>query len=157
MASPGFLRALFYKWRSSYALWGMNSPHSGLPGVLICIYRATKSICTLSLGHIVTLCLSHHDQLRNNAVQILFSMIVSEYHQSEHFDGIENELVTTARFPFQCRTAKETTFSRAFFIGQLRHMFDTSDVDEQLRDQLSNFLDSVDLFLELLLSGSSAA
>ena len=103
------------------------------------------------VGHIVTLCLSHHDQLRNNAVQILFSMIVSEYHQSEHFDGIENELVTRLDSLFMS-DSKGDDISRAFFIGQLRHMFDTSDVDEQLRDQLSNFLDSVDLFLELLLS-----
>lgn len=39
-----------------------------------------------------------------------------------------------------------------FFIGQLRHLFETSDVDEQLRERIANFLDSVDLFLELLLS-----
>ncbi|KAF8894918.1 cytoplasmic protein [Gymnopilus junonius] len=103
------------------------------------------------VGHVVNLCLSHHDQLRNNAVQILFSMIVSEYHQSEHFDGIENELVTRLDSLFMS-DSKGDDISRAFFIGQLRHMFDTSDVDEQLRDQLSNFLDSVDLFLELLLS-----
>ncbi|KDR75412.1 hypothetical protein GALMADRAFT_249465 [Galerina marginata CBS 339.88] len=103
------------------------------------------------VGHVVNLCLSHHDQLRNNAVQILYSMIVSEYHQSEHFDGIENELVTRLDSLFMS-DSKGDDISRAFFIGQLRHMFDTSDVDEQLRDQLSNFLDSVDLFLELLLS-----
>jgi dedicator of cytokinesis protein 3 len=78
-------------------------------------------------------------------------MIVSEYHQSEHFDGIENELVTRLDSLFMS-DSKGDDISRAFFIGQLRHMFDTSDVDEQLRDQLSNFLDSVDLFLELLLS-----
>ncbi|KAJ3508883.1 hypothetical protein NLJ89_g5517 [Agrocybe chaxingu] len=103
------------------------------------------------VGHVVNLCLSHHDQLRNNAVQILYSMIVSEYHQSEHFDEIENELVTRLDSLFMS-DSKGDDISRAFFIGQLRHLFDTSDVDEQLRDQVSNFLDSVDLFLELLLS-----
>ncbi|KAF8160994.1 hypothetical protein B0H34DRAFT_746533 [Crassisporium funariophilum] len=103
------------------------------------------------VGHVVNLCLSHHDQLRNNAVQILYSMIVSEYHQSEHFDAIENELVTRLDSLFMS-DSKGDDISRAFFIGQLRHLFDTSDVDEQLRDQVSNFLDSVDLFLELLLS-----
>ena len=45
------------------------------------------------VGHVVNLCLSHHDRLRNNAVQILYSMIVSEYHISQNFDDIENELV----------------------------------------------------------------
>jgi dedicator of cytokinesis protein 3 len=103
------------------------------------------------VGHVVNLCLSHHDQLRSNAVQILYSMIVSEYHQSEHFDEIENELVTRLDSLFMS-DSKGDDISRAFFIGQLRHLFDTSDVDDQLRDRVSNFLDSVDLFLELLLS-----
>ncbi|KAF9529304.1 cytoplasmic protein [Crepidotus variabilis] len=103
------------------------------------------------VGHVVNLCLSHHDQLRNNAVQILYSMIVSEYHQSEHFDEIEHELVTRLDSLFMS-DSKGDDISRAFFIGQLRHLFDTSDVDEQLRDQVAGFLDSVDLFLELLLS-----
>jgi len=78
-------------------------------------------------------------------------MIVSEYHQSEHFDEIENELVTRLDTLYMS-DSKGDDISRGFFIGQLRHLFDISDVDEQLRDQVSNFLDSVDLFLELLLS-----
>ncbi|KAF5351982.1 hypothetical protein D9756_007382 [Leucocoprinus leucothites] len=103
------------------------------------------------VGHVVNLCLSHHDQLRNNAVQMLFSMIVTEYQQSEHFDGIENELVTRLDSLFMS-DSKGDDISRAFFISQLRLLFTTADVDEQLRDRVSNFLDSVDLFLELLLS-----
>jgi dedicator of cytokinesis protein 3 len=103
------------------------------------------------VGYVVNLCLSHHDQLRNNAVQILYSMIVSEYHQSEHFDAIENELVNRLDSLFMS-DSKGDDISRAFFIGQLRHLFDSSEVDEQLRERVANFLDSVDLFLELLLS-----
>lgn len=99
----------------------------------------------------MNLCLSHHDQLRNNAVQLLYSMIVSEYHQSEHFDEIEHELVTRLDTLFMS-DSKGDDISRAFFIGQLRHLFDTSDVNEQLREQVATFLDSVDQFLELLLS-----
>lgn len=103
------------------------------------------------MGYVVNLCLSHHDQLRNNAVQMLFSMIVTEYYQSDHFDGIENELVTRLDSLFMS-DSKGDDISRAFFISHLRHLFAISDVDEQLRDRVSNFLDSVDLFLELLLS-----
>ena len=78
-------------------------------------------------------------------------MIVSEYHESEHFDEIENELVTRLDSLYMS-DSKGDDISRGFFIEQLRHLFDISDVDEQLRFQVSNFLDSVDLFLELLLS-----
>ncbi|KAF8629268.1 hypothetical protein AX17_005847 [Amanita inopinata Kibby_2008] len=103
------------------------------------------------VGQVVNLCLSHHDQLRSNAVQILYSMIVSDYHQSGHFDGIEHELVTRLDSLFMS-DSKGDDISRAFFIGQLRHLFDITNVDEQLRNRVSNFLASVDLFLELLLN-----
>lgn len=78
-------------------------------------------------------------------------MIVSEYHQSQHFDEIENELVTRLDSLFMS-DSKGDDISRAFFIGLLRHLFDSSEVDEHLRERVSSFLDSVDLFLELLLS-----
>lgn len=103
------------------------------------------------VGQIVNLCLSHHDQLRSNAVQILYSMIVSEYHQSGHFGDIEHELVTKLDSLFMS-DSKGDDISRAFFIGQLRHLFDTTNVDKRLRERVSQFLDSVDLFLELLLN-----
>lgn len=103
------------------------------------------------VGHVVNLCLSNHDQLRNNAVQMLYSMIVSEFHVSQHFDNIENELVSKLDQLFMS-DSKGDDISRAFFIGHLRHLFESSTVDESLRDRVANFLDSVDLFLELLLS-----
>ncbi|KAF8145908.1 dedicator of cytokinesis-domain-containing protein, partial [Mycena galopus ATCC 62051] len=103
------------------------------------------------VGHVVNLCLSHHDQVRNNAVQMLFSIIVSEYHQSQNFDEIETELVTRLDSLFMS-DSKGDDISRAFFIGHLRHLFYSAEADEGLRERASVLLDSVDLFLELLLS-----
>ena len=103
------------------------------------------------MGHIVNLCLSHHDQLRENAVQVLYCMIIAEYHTSQGFDRIENELVNKLDTLFMS-DSKGDDISRAFFIGHLRHLFDSSDVDEELRTRVTDFLDSVDVFLELLLS-----
>ncbi|KAG5646304.1 hypothetical protein DXG03_003901 [Asterophora parasitica] len=128
--------------------WAEHVSSNGEPPVR---YGGYQAYLHSLVGHVVNLCLSHHDQLRNNAVQILYSMIVSEYHQSEHFDEIENELVTRLDSLFMS-DSKGDDITRAFFIGQLRHLFETSDVDEQLRERISTFLDSVDLFLELLLS-----
>lgn len=78
-------------------------------------------------------------------------MIVSEYHQSGHFEDIKNELVTRLDSLFMS-DSKGDDLSGAFFVGQLRHLFESSEVDDQLRERVSAFLDSVDLFLELLLS-----
>lgn len=115
-----------------------------------CSQRYQTTLNSL-VGHVVNLCLSHHDQLRNNGVHILYSMIVSEYYQSDQFDEIENEVVNKLDSLFMS-DSKGDDISRAFFIGQLRQLFENSNVDDALRDRVNSFLDSVDLFLELLLS-----
>jgi len=48
--------------------------------------------------------------------------------------------------------SKGDDISRAFFIAHLRQLFESSEVEEQLRERVSAFLDSVDAFLKLLLS-----
>ncbi|KAG2364374.1 hypothetical protein BDR07DRAFT_1401549 [Suillus spraguei] len=110
-----------------------------------------QAVLSSLIGYIVNLCLSHHDQLRNNAVGILFGMIISEYHQYGHFDQIETELVRKLDSLFMSQS-KGDDISRVFFIAQLRHLFESSEVDHQLRERVSTFLDSVDAFLKLLLN-----
>lgn len=78
-------------------------------------------------------------------------MIVSEYHLSQHFNEIETELVNKLDTLFMSDSKSEDV-SRAYFISQLRHLFDSSNVEEPLRQRVADFLDSVDLFLELLLT-----
>jgi dedicator of cytokinesis protein 3 len=78
-------------------------------------------------------------------------MIVSEYHLAGQFDDIENEVVTKLDSLFMS-DSKGDDFGRAVFIGHLRHLFDNSSVDEALRHRVASFLESVDLFLELLLN-----
>jgi dedicator of cytokinesis protein 3 len=103
------------------------------------------------VGHVVHLCLSHHDQLRMNAVQILYSMVISEYHASGKFDEIENQVVNKLDSLFMS-DSRGDEMSRSFFIGQLRNLFELSRLDESLSARINAFLDSVDSFLELLLS-----
>lgn len=136
---------------SSGVPFGVSLFAVSAPQIANAFIQGYQSVLNSLVGHVVNLCLSHHDQLRSNAVQILYSMIVAEYHQSDHFDDIENELVNRLDSLFMS-DSKGDDISRAFFIGQLRHLFDSSDVDERLRERVANFLDSVDLFLELLLS-----
>lgn len=42
--------------------------------------------------------------------------------------------------------------SRAFFVGQLRSLFDSESIDQRLQNQVETFLESVNQFLDLLLS-----
>jgi hypothetical protein len=47
---------------------------------------------------------------------------------------------------------KGDDISRSFFVGQLRGLFDSSSLDPVLRSRVEEFLDSVNLFLDLLMN-----
>ncbi|TIB91721.1 hypothetical protein E3Q19_02279 [Wallemia mellicola] len=103
------------------------------------------------VADLLELCLSHHDELRNHAVGILHSMIISEHHLNGQFRAIEAEIIDKLDKLFMDGT-KGDEISRAFFVSELRSLFNTSTTDETLKKDVSRFLDSVDYFLELLLS-----
>lgn len=118
---------------------------------LLTVFQGYQPVLSPLIGQIVNLCLSHHDSLRNNAVGILFGMIISEYQQFGHFEQIENELVRKLDSLFMSQS-KGDDISRAFFIAHLRQLFESVQVDDPLRERVSTFLDCVDAFLKLLLS-----
>ncbi|KZT56696.1 hypothetical protein CALCODRAFT_483819 [Calocera cornea HHB12733] len=103
------------------------------------------------VDQVLGLCLSHHDQLRTAAIEILYSMIVSAFRLEGHFNAIENELINTLDKLFMS-DVKGDQIARDFFIGHLRSLFDSANVENALRDRVADFLESVDLFLELLLN-----
>lgn len=100
---------------------------------------------------VVNLCLSHHDELRSYAVQVLATMITSEWHASGNFKAIEAEMIDKLDVLFANDT-KGDEISRSFFIGQLRSAFDGPEVDEKLQEQVAICLGSVSRFLDLSLS-----
>nr|CDI52117.1 related to dedicator of cytokinesis protein 3 [Melanopsichium pennsylvanicum 4] len=100
---------------------------------------------------VLELCLSHHDELRTCAVRVLATMITSEWHLNGDFAVIEAEIIDKLDILFMTHT-KGDEISRAFFIGQLRALFDNPNVDAALREQVNACLLSVNRFLDLLLS-----
>ncbi|KAK4698793.1 hypothetical protein P7C70_g7476, partial [Phenoliferia sp. Uapishka_3] len=100
---------------------------------------------------VLSLCLSHHDELRTVAVHVLYSMIVSEYYLNDDFTVIEAEVIDRLDKLFMSQT-KGDEISRAFFVGQLRALFDEAEIEDQLREQVDAFLSSVNSFLDLLLA-----
>lgn len=100
---------------------------------------------------VLELCLSHHDELRTCAVRVLATMITSEWHLNGDFSVIEAEIIDKLDVLFMTHT-KGDEISRAFFVGQLRALFDNPNVDPGLREQVEACLVSVNRFLDLLLS-----
>lgn len=100
---------------------------------------------------VLELCLSHHDELRTCAVRVLATMITSEWHLNGSFSVIEAEIIDKLDVLFMADT-KGDEISRAFFIGQLRSLFESPEVDPKLQEQVFACLVSVNRFLDLLLS-----
>ena len=100
---------------------------------------------------VLELCLSHHDELRTCAVRVLATMITSEWHLNGDFKIIEAEIIDKLDILFMTDT-KGDEISRAFFIGQLRSLFEDSDVDPGLQEEVNTCLLSVNRFLDLLLN-----
>lgn len=100
---------------------------------------------------VLELCLSHHDELRTCAVRILATMITSEWHLNGNFAVIEAEIIDKLDLLFMS-DIKGDEISRAFFIGQLRSLFESPEVDPKLQEQVFSCLMSVNRFLDLLLS-----
>ncbi|RHZ66608.1 hypothetical protein Glove_306g74 [Diversispora epigaea] len=109
----------------------------------------TRFINTL-LGPILELCLSHHDELRSAAITVLFSMIVTQYTMEEDLKQMESDIIDLLDKLFMSEN-KGDEISRAYFIVQLRSLFEDSSVDTTLKEIIMKFLDSLSEFLELLL------
>ena len=78
-------------------------------------------------------------------------MVLSEYHQTGNFAKMKTEVINKLDELFVSENRADDV-SRAFFIKQLRELFESSIVNEDLRARMLEFLASVDMFLELLIS-----
>ncbi|CAG8435565.1 3695_t:CDS:2 [Ambispora gerdemannii] len=103
------------------------------------------------LGPILELCLSHHDELRTSAIGVLFSMILTQYSLDENFKKMESDIIDNLDRLFMSEK-KGDEISRAYFIAHLKRLFENKKtIDKRLRVTVTDFLDSLGQFLELLL------
>ncbi|GAA5944251.1 guanine nucleotide exchange factor DCK1 [Sporobolomyces koalae] len=103
------------------------------------------------IDDVLTLCMSRHDELRQTAVEILYSMVLSEYHLNSppQFGTIEKQVIERFDRLFGVDT-KGDELSRASFVDQLADLFASSDMEDDLKLQVERFLSSVASFLDLL-------
>lgn len=121
------------------------------------------------VGPIVELCLSVHEGLRCMAVEVLQTMIVSEWTLSEDLAIIQAEIIDYLDHYFKTKPLTESILQK-LFVGELLDRFTAlADVpDEPLYTALRELIATIDEFLDLLVavhggdgggavSGSSAA
>ncbi|KAK4235683.1 hypothetical protein C8A03DRAFT_36454 [Achaetomium macrosporum] len=105
------------------------------------------------VGPIVELCLSVHEGLRRMAVEVLQTMIVSEWTLSEDLSVIQTEMIDCLDVYFKTKPLTESILQK-LFVGELLDRFEplAKIKDEPLYAALRELTDTVDVFLDLLVA-----
>ncbi|KAL7341844.1 hypothetical protein BJY59DRAFT_53167 [Rhodotorula toruloides] len=109
-------------------------------------------LVTVLLGKVLSTCLSQHDSLRRVGTTTLRAMILSEYELNGELDTLEAAAIGHLDSLFGARDHVDAAASRTFFVAELRQLFGECDLKDDQRTRVTAFLESVDAFLELLLS-----
>ena len=102
---------------------------------------------------IIELCLSAHEGLRRVAVEILQSMIVSEWQLNEDLVMVEAEMISTLDDLFKTKNVNGG-ITQKLFITELLDLFESNPVaaDEELLMALKELVATVDELLDLLVA-----
>ncbi|TGZ81339.1 hypothetical protein EX30DRAFT_273533 [Ascodesmis nigricans] len=102
---------------------------------------------------IVELCLSVHEGLRSVAVEVLQSMVVSEWTLSQDLSVIEAEMIDTLDRLFKSKHLTES-ITQKLFIADLIELFKPLSLtpNDPLSKTVGNLLQTMDEFLDLLVA-----
>ncbi|KAI5926029.1 hypothetical protein F4810DRAFT_708111 [Camillea tinctor] len=105
------------------------------------------------VGPIVELCLSVHGGLRKMAVEVLQTMIVSEWTLSEDLSVIQTEMIDSLDHFFKDQTMTESILQK-LFIGELLERFESFSKDDQepLYVALKELISTLDEYIDLLVA-----
>ncbi|KAF7559219.1 hypothetical protein G7046_g4943 [Stylonectria norvegica] len=109
------------------------------------------------VGPIVELCLSVHEGLRRMAVEVLQTMIVSEWTLSEDLTVVQTETIDCLDLFFKEKPLTESILQK-LFIAELLERFETlSEIpDDPLYGALRELISTIDEFLDLLVAVHSS-
>ncbi|KAK1544818.1 SH3 domain-containing protein [Colletotrichum paranaense] len=109
------------------------------------------------VGPIVELCLSVHEGLRRMAVEVLQTMIVSEWTLSEDLSVIQTEMIDCLDHYFKSKPLTESILQKLFVNEVLERFAPLSSVpDEPLYAGIRDLMATVDEFLDLLVAVHSS-
>lgn len=109
------------------------------------------------VGPIVELCLSVHEGLRRVAVEVLQTMIASEWNLSEELSTIQMEMIDSLDQLFKSKPLTESILQK-LFINELLDLFEPLSriPDDPMRVALNDLIATIDEFLDLLVAVYSA-
>jgi dedicator of cytokinesis protein 3 len=105
------------------------------------------------VGPIVELCLSVHEGLRRMAVEVLQTMIVSEWTLSEDLSVIQTEIIDCLDEYFMSKPLTESILQKLFVSELLERFSPLAEVEEEpLYQALRELTGTIDEFLDLLVA-----
>lgn len=112
------------------------------------------------VGPVIQLCLSMHEGLRRIGVEILQTMIISEWALSEDLSLIETEVIGTLNTILRARAASASSISgneivaRKLFVGELMESFNTiaNQPEDELWTTLEDLVSTIEELIDLLSS-----
>lgn len=110
---------------------------------------------------IIELCLSVHEGLRRVAVEVLQTMIVSEWTLNEDLSMVEAEIISSLDVLFKTKRLDES-ITQKLFINELLDLFEplsssSDEADEGLLAATKQLVGTVDELLDLLVASHSGA
>jgi len=110
------------------------------------------------VGAVIGLCLSMHEGLRTVGVEILQTMIISEWALSEDLTPIETEVIGALNAILQSRATSATSpngneiVARKLFVGELLESFNTiaNQPDDALWSTLESLVSTIEEMIDLL-------
>jgi dedicator of cytokinesis protein 3 len=101
---------------------------------------------------IIELCLSVHEGLRHVAVDILRTMVLSEWDLNRDLSIIEAEIITSLDSLIKKKHMNESIIQKLFVGDLLAHFEGCSEFDEELSNAVNALIATVDELLELLVA-----
>lgn len=103
------------------------------------------------VGPIVELCLSVHEGLRRVAVEVLQTMIVSEWTLSEDLAIVQAEMIDCLDKLFKSKSLSETVLQKLFIMELMELFAPLSQIpDDPLYMAIRDMISTIDHFLDLL-------
>lgn len=106
---------------------------------------------------IIELCLSVHENLRHVAVEILRTMIVSEWDLNRDLSIIETEVISSLDTLFKKKHMNESVIQKLFIGELLSHFYGCAEFDEDLSNSVNALIATVDELLDLLVAAQGGS
>lgn len=106
---------------------------------------------------IMELCLSVHEGLRHVAVEVLRTMILSEWELNQDLSIIETEIISSLDSLFKTKHMNESIFQKLFITELLGYFECCATFDESLSNAVKGLIATVDELLDLFVASQSGS